>query len=83
MNPKSYRVYFNRQMDWPMIWCVDEGTVQSQIRCHWVDMSGAKSAVGNTRIGPGKTKVIPNEPYAWIDVVGVPYLDKGVVRFRK
>jgi hypothetical protein len=81
---KTWRVYFNRREDWPMVWCVDEGDISSEIRCHWVDFSGAKSAVGNTLMtGSQKCKVPENEPVAWIDVVGVPYLDKGVVRFRK
>lgn len=79
---KSYRVYFNRQMDWPMIWCVDEGSIHSQIRCPHVILSGVH-ATGNTVLAPKKVKLVPNEPIAWIDVYAKLRLDGGTVIFEK
>lgn len=77
---KSYRVYFNRQMDWPMIWCVDEGDISTQIRCPYVEFLGVV-ANGDTRLQPKKVKIPPNEPVAWFDVVGTLKIDKGVASF--
>lgn len=78
----AYRVYFNRDADWPMIWCVDEGDISTQIRCHYVDLTGAYSIHGGTILVPGKIKKVPNEPLAWLDVVGVLSVSGGIARFR-
>ena len=78
---KTFRVYFNRDKDWPMVWCVDEGSIDTQIRCCCVYTTEAIAHTWHTVLGPNKTdgKVAPNEPIAWVEVVGVLRVDSGVV----
>lgn len=74
---KRWRVYFNRQQDWPMIWCIDQGDISTQIRVHWVKIQGVKLE-GGTTISQKPTKRIPNEPVAWFEVKGKLRITNGV-----
>jgi hypothetical protein len=74
---KRWRVYFNRQQDWPMIWCLDQGDISTQIRVHWVKMKGVKLE-GATVIEEKPKKRIPNEPVAWFEVHGMLRIKNGV-----
>ncbi len=40
---KIYRAYFNRHADWPFVWSVDEGSLDTEIKVKEIVNNGAES----------------------------------------
>lgn len=79
---RRWRVYFNRQGEWPMIWCIDEGDISTQIRIQRVYFEGV-AAEGATILQPKPVKLAPNEPVAWFNVRGRLKIREGTAIFKR
>lgn len=68
-----YRVYFNREREWPQCWSIDEGGQETEINVCGVSFGPGVRAVTRTRRAPD---VNPGDssPFAWIEV-GANYMD--------
>jgi hypothetical protein len=98
-NPEKYppparrwRVYFNCAQDFPVIWCVDNGTIETQIRLNWFLLKNIDPWCATALNGPDSTKQWinsfgqeaerpDNEPYAWIEFDGMAVFSGGGVTF--
>jgi hypothetical protein len=58
----TYRIYFNRWRDAPLIWSVDEGTQATERNVREVRFDGV---TGRTNTGPGDNY---HSPTVWIEV---------------
>jgi hypothetical protein len=87
-----WRVYFNCRVDYPVIWCVDNGTVETQVRLNWVDFqnvsaNGATCLTGSNSTRPWRHRNgLPgkrphNEPYAWVELDAIAIFHDGGVSF--
>lgn len=63
----KYRVYYNRSEDHPVLWCVDEGTIKSQIRVQFVRFCGVEAYTQNHKDSPNGNKN-QNEPHGWLQI---------------
>lgn len=76
---KLYRVYFNKEREWPQSWSVDEGSQDTEINVVGFDIDGC----------PVKSKTHPrvanesfdNSPFAWLEVVGTLDVSGGIAYF--
>lgn len=80
---KTYRVYFNRELDFPQAWSVDEGTQESEINIVGFQIIGADSfskvLSADERAGlDGK-----RTPVAWLQVYGELTLKAGMAIFTR
>lgn len=69
----TYRVYYNRALDYPQVWSVDEGTPASEVTCIGFCIDGpiARSHFQSSA-----------QPCAWLEVDGTLTLEGGVAVFR-
>lgn len=70
--PITYRVYFNRWADAPMVWSVDQGDISTEINVSAIHMdapctTGSNPACDNVR-----------EPRAWFELTGHLTVSNGV-----
>ena|ERR1700744_1086403 len=87
---KRWRIYFNRKDDFPIIWCVDEGDISSQIRLGRISLERVDAFACTDLIAPNKHRQRlpfeamprhPNEPAAWIEVQAKAIFELGGVTF--
>lgn len=80
---KTYRVYFNRELDFPQAWSVDEGDQTSEVNVIGFQILGAdcfaKVLPPAERVGLDPKK----SPLAWLQVYGVLRLDGGLAVFTR
>lgn len=69
----TYRIYYNRALDYPQVWSIDEGTPETEITCigFYVDGPIARS---HFELG--------QQPCAWLEVAGNLTVVAGVAVFR-
>jgi len=60
---RRWRVYFNRELDWPQVWSVDEGDQSTEINVIAVHLMGCTVQSVFDPTAPA-----PNAPKAWFDV---------------
>lgn len=77
-----YRVYYNRSVDWPQCWSVDEGDQSSEINVCGVKMIGVPLVT--RELPPEQRAVVDNKvtPSAWFEVDGLLRLEHGYAVFR-
>lgn len=63
----TYRIYYNRSDDYPVLWCVDEGRISSQIRVQSIRFCGVEAYTQNHKDSPNGNKN-QNEPHGWMQV---------------
>ena len=73
---ETYRIYFNRWNDAPLIWSVDEGTQATERIVREVRL---ENVTGVTRSGPGDNV---KSPTVWIEVEGRLTIANEVATFR-
>lgn len=79
---KTYRVYFNRERDWPQCWSVDEGDQASEINVCGFRLEGV-TAAGLALSKAERAKLNGQEsPFAWIEVTGELEIKAGIAVFR-
>jgi len=83
---EAWRIYFNCKQDYPIIWCIDQGDILSQIRLRYVRLIGCDGNTATDLISPTATRKRrsprrANEPHAWISVLATPVFDGGGVTF--
>jgi hypothetical protein len=80
---KRWRAYFNRRDDFPILWCVDNGTIATQFRVRNVVFIGVHgwfaSDLGIKRADRRKGR--PNEPVGWFEFDARAVFTDGVVSF--
>lgn len=63
---KTYRVYFNKKSEWPLVWSIDEGDQDTEINVKEVTIiasySETRAIVNNGHIDT------TNTPLAWLAV---------------
>lgn len=63
-----YRVYYNRAVDWPQVWSVDEGSQETEINVVGIRLLSAvaesKEIAPADREGKDPAKV----PFGWLEV---------------
>ena len=74
---KRYRIYFNRERDWPQCWSVDEGDQSSEINVCGFEIQDCevRSALLTPELRAGVDG--RRAPYAWLEVTGVLELAGG------
>lgn len=74
-----YRVYFNREREWPQCWSVDEGDQISEINVTGFVILGC-NVTSHTL---DRSVVVDHDrtPYAWLEVCGRLFMTGGVARF--
>lgn len=75
----TYRVYYNRALDYPQVWSVDEGTPASEVNVVGFFIDGCRATSKAITGEPGRALDVP---CAWIEVDGTLTLDRGVAVFR-
>jgi hypothetical protein len=73
---RTYRIYFNRWNDKPLIWSVDEGTQASERIVREVRF---ENVCGRTHSGPGDNV---KSPTVWIEVEAELTIADDVAMFR-
>ena len=67
-----YRVYFNRELEWPQCWSVDEGDQSTEINVTGFEVNGcrieSRTLTKEERAGAIRDRL--NRPYAWFAVDG-------------
>lgn len=63
---KTYRVYFNRKQDYPLVWSIDEGTQATETNVSDVVIIASYTST-KSRINDG-TIDVNNTPLAWLEV---------------
>jgi len=77
---KRYRVYFNRALEAPQCWSVDEGTQDSEINVIGFRIVGAEAS--SKTLAPGTKVDHHNTPFAWLEVLARELvLENGVAVF--
>jgi len=77
---KTYRIYFNREREWPQCWSVDEGTQASEINVVGFQLAGVE-ALSKTLPRDARAS-FDNSPFAWLEVRNAELrLDDGVAHF--
>jgi hypothetical protein len=72
----SYRVYFNRWADAPLVWSVDHGTQATEINVREVHFANVNAV---TRSGPGDNV---QSPTVWIEVHGRLQIHNDIATFH-
>ncbi len=78
-----YRVYFNRELEWPQCWSVDEGDQSTEINVTGFIIEGAV-AIARTLSKEERAEAIKdrlNRPFAWLEVQGEMSLVGGKAIF--
>lgn len=75
---KKYRIYFNRKVEAPQVWSVDEGDQSSEINVQWVEFQNC--SVGS--FYDNLVGVNPDTPCAWFQVYAVAEFTRGGVIFH-
>jgi hypothetical protein len=73
----TYRVYFNRWADAPLVWSVDHGTQATEVNVREVHFDGIS---GVTRSGPGDNQ---SSPTVWIEVHGRLQVHNDIATFHR
>lgn len=73
----TYRVYFNRWKEFPLIWSVDNGTQETEQNVAEVIFDGVE---GRTASGPGDNE---NSPTVWIEATGTLSVSGAVATIRR
>lgn len=80
---KRYRVYFNRELDFPQAWSVDEGDQSTEINVNGFHILGAdcfsKVLSVEERAGVNPT----HSPLAWLQVDGELRMEGGIAIFTR
>ena len=77
--PRRYRVFFNRALEWPQCWSIDEGDQTTALHVVGFRIEGCL-ALAHTL--PNNASVNRRDtPSAWLEVVGVLALQRGVAVF--
>lgn len=78
---KTYRVYYNRVLDWPQCWSVDEGDWRSEINVCGFAID--QCAVVSRELPPDQRARVDRdrEPVAWLEVAGVLAIERGHALF--
>jgi len=81
--PKTYRVYFNRELEWPQCWSVDEGDQTTEINVCGFELHGVEAKSRNLTRSELRKQVTYkfNQPFAWIEVTGTLRLEAGIAHF--
>jgi hypothetical protein len=74
---KTYRIYFNRWADAPLIWSVDEGTQATERNVRGVRFDNVS---GRTCSGPGDNV---KSPTVWIEVEAVLTIAEDIAMFSQ
>lgn len=76
---KTYRVYFNREREWPQSWSVDEGSQATEINVVGFHIEGC---IVSSHTRPRQIEEsFDNSPFAWLEVEGYLQLKKGIATF--
>jgi hypothetical protein len=77
-----YRWYFNRCEDFPQIWSIDEGTIESEVNVIGVRV-GCTAMITSGRAEDFSTVDSKREPKAWVTIDAARcVLDKGWAVFE-
>lgn len=79
----TYRVYFNREREYPQCWSVDQGDQAREINVCAVRLDGctAVSRVLSVEERELKRLHADRHPFAWLEVDGYMTVDDGVAVF--
>jgi len=77
-----YRVYYNRSLDWPQCWSIDEGDQSSEINVIGFELNGA-TAISAGLTPEEKQQINPRDtPAAWLRVhCSQMDIRNGIARF--
>lgn len=80
---KTYRVYFNKELEFPQAWSVDEGDQTTEINVAGFQLLGADAfaKVLSKEERAGVDRV--NTPLAWLQVYGTMTLKSGIAIFTR
>lgn len=79
---KTYRLYFNREKDWPQCWSIDEGTQATEINVCGVRLSGVRAEARLRPQGDVAKEDQEKVPAAWLEVEAEGLvLTEGVAHF--
>jgi hypothetical protein len=80
---KRYRVYFNRELEWPQCWSIDEGTQASEINVVAFRLDGCVAISHNLPKNQRGSTDRYNTPFAWLEVWAHLTLVGGVAVFSR
>lgn len=79
LSMKTYRIYYNREKDWPQVWSVDEGSQATEINVIGVEFDGVQVTSQHL---PAPLADTPREsPFAWFEVTAHLEVVGGVAYF--
>ena len=81
----TYRVYFNRELEWPQCWSVDEGDQTSEVNVVGFVIEGCKVASRNLDAARERSSAVHrlDKPFAWIEIEASSFtVSKGIATFH-
>lgn len=77
---KTFRIYFNRELDWPQCWSVDEGDQTTEVNVCGFRIEDCPTV--SASLSPDLRKRLQldgsKHPVAWLEVQGALRLERGV-----
>lgn len=80
----KYRIYYNRELDWPQAWSVDEGTQDTEVNVIGFFLDGVQAKSRVLTKEQRSSLNFKDHPFAWLEVEAPEFITRdGIAIFSQ